>query len=181
MTWYKYDEKVITIKDGDMLTVTDPCYDDDASCNTKVHLPVGEYDCFYEKENEGDWGFRIKRCAIAPRGTTPFWVENPDAKHLHDSVGVDAGLCGFFVNKPDYDDAAWEKFCDGLDFDTDVYHSPEGFFTSSGYGDGEYNVFLLDVHSGVGVMIEFISDYEDEDEDEDDWDYEDEDEDEDEE
>ena len=172
MDYREYD-KVIEVKKGDVVTVTDPCYD--RGSGAEIHVPVGRYQAFYEKVDEGDWGIRVSRCAIAPEGCDTW-----DVEHAHrvrtSSVGVDAGLCGFFVNKPDYDDAAWDAFCDMLtkadeqyEKDTgrkykNVYHTDEGFFTSSGYGDGEYNVHMLDMDGKIGVEIVFIGDEEDEDE-----------------
>ena len=176
MNYVQYMDKVIEVKKGDTVSATDPCYD--AGGGSEIHVPVGRYNTFYEKVDEGDWGIRVSRCAIAQEGCDTWDVENAHRVRTS-SVGVDAGLCGFFVNKPDYDDAAWDEFCDMLtrmdkkyEKDTghkyrNVYHTDEGFFTSSGYGDGEYNVYMLDMDGKVGVEIVFIGD--DEEEDEDDW------------
>ena len=181
MDYVQYMDKVIEVKKGDTVTATGY----DRGSGAEIHVPVGRYNTFYEKVNEGDWGIRVSRCAIAQEGCDTWDVENAHRVRTS-SVGVDAGLCGFFVNKPDYDDAAWDEFCNMLtrmdkkyEKDTghryrNVYHTDEGFFTSSGYGDGEYNVYMLDMDGKVGVEIVFIGD--DEEEDEDDWEDEDEDE-----
>lgn len=58
-------------------------------------------------------------------------------------IGVDAGLAGFFNNKEDYDDDAWQKLCDNLGT-KDAMLLPNGAFTSSGFGDGSYAVFTND-------------------------------------
>ena len=56
------------------------------------------------------------------------------------SIGVDAGLAGFFHNKPDYTDGEWAAFCDRVRHG-DVWLTKDGFYSSSGYGDGCYGVY----------------------------------------
>lgn len=165
MAWEQYLEKTLVINKGDRVTVTDPCYD--KSSGLELCLPVGEYDCYYDMQDEGEWGQRIAKCLIIRKGCR-FYDLDDVCHHYAGSVGVDAGLCGFFVNKPDYDDKAWEDFCNFLEKEDkergiNAYHTDEGFFTSSGYGDGEYDVSILDVNGEVGAMITFIEDESDED------------------
>ena len=173
--WEKYEKKTIAVKPWEYVTVTDPCYDRDIRSQTDVKLPEGEYECYYDESDEGCWGVRISRIAIVKKGCGFKLDSEVYSTHNVGTAPVDAGLCGFFINKPDYDDEAWAKFCDDLEeIDKDgcknVYHTAEGFFTSSGYGDGEYEVLTLEDHHGVfGLMVIFIEDEEDwEDEDEED-------------
>ena len=72
------------------------------------------------------------------------------------SIGVDAGLAGFFHNKPDYDDDAWSAFCDRIRHG-DAWITGDGFYSSSGYGDGGYGVYAQE-HNGeiVALEIRFI-------------------------
>ena len=168
MSWFKYEDKTINLKAGDVITVTDPCYDRDSTGQTDVHLPVGEYECYYDEVNEGCWGNRVARIAIVQKGKDYELDMDRYVEHCVGSAPVDAGLCGFFINKPDYDDEAWMKFCDNLDNDVNTYHTDEGFFTSSGYGDGEYDISIIDCGGVIGLMVTFIEDEEDwEDEEED--------------
>lgn len=174
MWWSKYLDKVINVAEGEAVTVTDPCYD--VGGGLTLNLPTGRYECFYDLSDEGDWGVRVARAAIYKQGCRGIQFDSYE-KFIAGSAGVDAGLCGFFVNKPDYSDDAWSEFCDRLrkideeyckqtgKHYKEVYHTDEGFFTASGYGDGEYNVYLLTEGSvPVGAMIVFIGDdYEDED------------------
>lgn len=62
-------------------------------------------------------------------------------------IGVDAGLAGFFNNKPDYSDSEWKEMCNNYwckrDENGDVkdyWCLDYGVVSSSGYGDGEYEV-----------------------------------------
>ena len=69
---------------------------------------------------------------------TPVVIENKAG--ASGSIGVDAGLAGFFHNKPDYSDEAWSKFCDRIRHG-DAWLTEDGFYSSSGYGDGCYGVY----------------------------------------
>jgi len=72
------------------------------------------------------------------------------------SIGVDAGLAGFFHNKPDYDDAAWKGFCDRIR-NGDAWMTEDGFYSSSGYGDGCYKVYAAEQNGEVvGLEIRFV-------------------------
>lgn len=59
------------------------------------------------------------------------------------SVGVDAGLFGYFDNKPDFSDEEWHNFCGQLKGEAHItkimdFRGRDGFVTESGYGDGGY-------------------------------------------
>lgn len=84
------------------------------------------------------------------------------------TIGVDAGLC--WVGDPCYcvtpdcnshPAKTWEEFCDILsksDFDGKNYHQfNSGVVVPSGYGDGEYPVYIKKNQEGrvVGVMVKF--------------------------
>ena len=91
------------------------------------------------------------------------------------TIFVDAGLC--WVGDPCYvmgDDASsrvkdWmADFCDKLDFNKN-HNAPlgdgTGFAISTGYGDGEYPVFIERGHEGrvSAIRIEFMEDEDSED------------------
>lgn len=168
-TW-EYRKRMI-LDPGDQVDVTDPCYDKDVWCRFTTDLDPGEYRLMYDKRDEGAWGERISSVRMV-KASAPLRL----SYRKLETIGVDAGLAGFFVNKPDYDDKAWEAFCDAMstadkawEAETgetyrNVYDCDCGFFTSSGYGDGAYNVYeLLDEDSvKVGLEIVFIDEEEDE-------------------
>lgn len=72
------------------------------------------------------------------------------------TIGVDAGLAGFFRNKPDYNDEEWANFCTMISKGS-VWLTDEGFYSHSGYGDGVYNVYANeDGNEAVALEIRFI-------------------------
>lgn len=153
---------------GNQVDITDPCYDKGTWCRTTQELPEGEYECWVEIEDCGDWGKRVALSQIIKNG-----LDNSDiyARTYVAEIGVDAGLAGFFDNKPDYDDDAWDDFCDMLDgkawvVDENTAAKCDGFFTSSGFGDGCYAVIELRDKDDkiIGYEIEFIEEENEEDE-----------------
>lgn len=68
------------------------------------------------------------------------------------TIGVDAGMAGFSHNKPDYSDDEWHGFCERTS-SGDAWMTEDGFYSSSGYGDGEYGVFAYK-HNGEITALE---------------------------
>ena len=67
------------------------------------------------------------------------------------SIGVDAGLAGFFHNKPDYSDEEWGRFCDRVR-NGDAWLTEDGFYSSSGYGDGCYGVYAYKQDGAITAL-----------------------------
>ena len=165
---------------GDIITlenyvdITDPCYDNDVWCRVTVPCKSGKYICCFEKAKDAFFEDceRVSKCAIIHNDYSDGIIQNPTSLCFSEiinnnnldvktyEIGVDAGLAGFFNNKPDFDDDEWSEFCDNLhDIDTALFESDdceEGFFTSSGYGDGGYEVNCF-FHEGkfVAGVIDF--------------------------
>lgn len=148
--------RVGTISLGCTCDVTDPCYNADVWCRNTVTVKPGKYNCFLEMSDEGAWGTRVKRS----------WIIHEDFIDLEDldegyfcECGVDAGLLGYFDNKPDFTDEEWENLCNSINWKDkyviDKYNGRDGFFTSSGYGDGAYEVVVYE-HNGENVAIETL-------------------------
>lgn len=57
------------------------------------------------------------------------------------------------MDKPDYTDAEWTEFCNELGMD-DAWIKEEGFFSSSGYGDGYYPVYAANNNDGKIIAVE---------------------------
>lgn len=112
--------------------VTDPCYSKDVWCRIN-DLPVlpGVYECYYSTA-EG----RIAECMIVHEAH-----EIPLDWEYVGEIGVDAGCAGFFENKPDYEkDDDWLAFCKMTE-NKDYFAGSDYFLTSSGWGDGGYDVY----------------------------------------
>ena len=71
-------------------------------------------------------------------------------------IGVDAGLAGFFMNKPNYNDDEWNDFCNSIR-KGNAWIKDEGFFSSSGYGDGMYPVYAYKYNGEIiALEIRFL-------------------------
>lgn len=137
----------------DKIDITDPCYNKDVWCRiNNFPITAGIYACYIDVANDEEtcgWGERVARIGIRKDRATHFEEKG--------TIGVDAGLAGFFVNKPDYNDKEWNEFvnmtCTGKAWKTD-----NGFFSESGYGDGAYRVYAgYKDGEVVEVYIDFIN------------------------
>lgn len=144
---------------GGSIDITDPCYDRDTWCRMNANVKDGEYDCYiwrhtdhieYDGKKFDDT--RVGVIGIYLNGIIP---PQESMKEIG-SIGVDAGLAGFFENKPDYTDEQWKAFCDSIR-KGDAWMKDEGFFSSSGYGDGCYGVYASEMNGEiVAVEIRFM-------------------------
>ncbi|MBO4719004.1 MAG: DUF4241 domain-containing protein [Prevotella sp.] len=124
------------------VTISDPCYEPGIWCAKSISVMPGSYLCFAEERNG-----RIESIQIRHAGHT----EIEPATSIG-AVAVDSGQCGFF------DEAFYNKN-QGGEFDNlnsfygkacHITLSDEqagiidgkGFVSSSGWGDGMYQVFV---------------------------------------
>jgi hypothetical protein len=127
------------------IDITDPCYDKDVWCRiNNIHIKPGNYKCLVwmntdkgKCDGEPYVDTHVGIIGIYLDGVIPTQKDFSEIGH----IGVDAGLAGFFVNKPDYSDSEWSKFCDSIR-DGCAWVIDEGFFSESGYGDGDYGVYV---------------------------------------
>ena len=138
--------------------ITDPCYDRDGWCRmTGVKVKPGEYTCavWHEKVKGAQSTYNVV-------GIIGVYLNGfiPPQKSMEviGEIGVDAGLAGFFVDKPDFSDDEWDKFCNTLDFEEDdAWLNDLGFYSVSGYGDGGYNVYANKVNGEITALeIRFL-------------------------
>lgn len=143
-----------------VIDITDPCYNKDVWCRMdNVHIKSGEYDCIiWDQENEYELNGKKNTYNIV--GIIGIYLDGivplQDSMKRIGFVGVDAGLAGFFQNKPDFTKEQWADFCNqtrkGEAWITDL-----GFFSFSGGGDGEYDVFAYKVNEDVAALeIRFV-------------------------
>ena len=142
--------------DQGTISATDPCYDRDVWCRIDA-IPIhkGTYKCYiYKATSKKSMSYgRVARIEIIRKNTK--LSEKARYKFLG-MIGVDAGLAGFFQNKPDFSNTEWQTFCDKLWSEDQNLESSDkqnaymyeddskkakGFFSSSGWGDGSYEVF----------------------------------------
>lgn len=138
-------KKIGTMDFHGSVDITDPCYNRDVWCRTTdVKIRKGVYTCIaWHHKDKGTFDNGEPYCydvigiiGIYLDGVIPC---QKDMKEIG-SIGVDAGLAGFFHNKPDYTDGEWAAFCDRVRHG-DVWLTKDGFYSSSGYGDGCYGVY----------------------------------------
>lgn len=129
-----------TIEMTENIEVTDPCYDKDVWCRLNVKNCVpGTYQCYNNFDPDER---RIMQSMIIHQDFVEDFL-NTKEKEIG-SIGVDAGLAGFFKNKPNFSDEAWQKFCLNVMWKVGNFYSEKeskGYFTESGYGDGVYPVY----------------------------------------
>lgn len=155
-----------TLEVDGTIDVTDPCYNHGTWCRINdVPMVPGKYTCcVWESRlpgfDEGDWGVRVSKIGIFLEGT-PIDQELTSSYVSLGDIGVDSGLAGFFRSpKPDYTDEEWEALCKSTynRHGINAWIRPEGFFSSSGYGDGGYGCYGR-MASGTkcdALVVEFI-------------------------
>lgn len=149
-------EKIGTIEfAGNEIDITDPCYDKDVFCRARRKILPRRYDCYVETGKID--GYRIV-CTLTILTKSVDLGDKTLRARKEGYIGVDAGVAGFFENKPDYDDSDWNKICSYIYPKTaasgtahpDIWLVDEstplkcrGFFSQSGYGDGMYAFYRL--------------------------------------
>ena len=145
-----------TKKFAGIVDITDPCYNKDVWCRMQAEVVPGEYTCTIwtgkEKINNGEETYTIKTVGIIGiylGGVVPVQEKMEEIG----SIGVDAGLAGFFMNKPDYTHEQWIELCNST-YGGDAWIRPEGFFSVSGHGDGGYPVYAYKDKDGSITALE---------------------------
>jgi hypothetical protein len=156
---------------GKRVRVSDPCYGTCVWCSGVVdNVKEGTYNVDINLSDEGMWGERVKSLtAIHSEYSGHSIIEKAPFE-----VGVDSGQAGIYDedyyrqyhSEDDCNDDWYKEVCDL----TDPFGTKDGkcVVSSSGYGDGGYNCYLLRDKNNevVGFQIVFIEDEEDEDYDE---------------
>lgn len=158
----KWVQKGNLIIDTDCnITVRDPGYDNSPWCSANLPVSAGKYKCMV-KFTVAEGSLRVAEIQIKKVGASGHLS-------LLDYIPVNAGLAGFFVNKPNFPDNEWMQLCNhiGADrenkawlfpFDKTPYENSLGFFSESGCGDGEYPVYAHFDKNGKAntIRIKFI-------------------------
>lgn len=147
--------------------ITDPCYESDVWCAVfgkkikageyAAYITVIDYPHMVQTEDALDAmqlnvliGEKVK---LSDKRIMSVKIVHKDFVNagkrwqmIATSIGVDAGLCGFYNHKPDFkSDDLWGRFCDSLEHFEDTYCvcdiKPYGITVSSGFGDGVYRLY----------------------------------------
>lgn len=143
---------------GGEIDVTDPCYDKDVWCRMGVTVKSGEYNCVVWRHKEPETLYDEHTAQTV--GIIGIYLDGyiPAQKQMRQigGIGVDAGLAGFFINKPDYTNEQWEEFCASINTGY-AWIKEDGFFSFSGYGDGWYGVYAYEQNGEiVALEIRFL-------------------------
>lgn len=157
-------EKLGMVELSGKVVVSDPCYDRDVWCMiTNLSVKPGRYKVSVIRSDEKEWGVRIASIVM-------FHEDYVDAKlgkwkSIEGTVGVDSGQCGI------YDDAVYPQAKDHSDNEpfydeccnitlgkksAGILKSGKGVVSSSGYGDGSYELFAI---SKGGERVALMLDY----------------------
>lgn len=146
------------------IDITDPCYDRDVWCRMSVEIVPGEYTVFVEEKEASDWGRRIASLTIANTKNFSYTSDGEMVSVVMNKgdvvgeIGVDAGLAGFFIDKPDFSDEEWSSLCDNYFLCGEYGTLYCGVWSRSGFGDGGYNVYGIKNNQGkyTALQIRFI-------------------------
>lgn len=161
----------LIVNEGETIDITDPCYDKPfRGCGIgDVKVKSGEYVCNVYVDTDGVVG-GLGKTPCANEIILPEYEDEGEWNFLC-YIGVDAGLAGCFINKPNFNDQEWEKVCDytynNKNFANKIYGAIlindlslikcRGFYTQSGYGDGTYPVWIKSYNDKiVGIRISFV-------------------------
>jgi hypothetical protein len=159
-------EYVGKIELGTKVDITDPCYDKDTWCRMTTDCEPGLYEGYIEMSDEGAWGNRVASVSIFKDGR----IVDIEKMKIIGKIGVDAGLAGFFNNKPDFNDREWSEFCDKIE-EGNAWNLYNGIFSSSGYGDGGYYVYANKDRNAFTIVF-IDNEYEEDDEEYEEYDWE---------
>ena len=175
--------------DGEVI-VSDPCYEVPTWCQVVIkNVRPGVYDTEVIKSDEGDWGDRVKTLTVLHEN-----IKSPIWEH-YGPVGVDSGqMCVFCMTSYRNDDIAndlswltekgdpfgdhpfrpvkeegeqwYVKMCDRTLTTKEGWGTYDtGVVSSSGYGDGSYELQVCQMDGLIhGFRIIFIDDSYDEEE-----------------
>ena len=137
------------------LQVTDPCYDKDVWCRLDLKIKAGKYSCYI-------WKQKIKSSTSTyyyEVGIIGMYLNSKNGNCVIPDVRT-RELAGFFNDKPDFTDEQWHNLCDFISaHHNDMFYKiKEGVFADSGYGDGEYPVYVYrnNANEITGVEIQFL-------------------------
>ena len=154
---FKPTDKRMKIGQNDEIMIIDPGYDDDVIYMTTAdNLLPGKYELYVSKN-------RTHTRVISSLLVHNDYTNKAFNDHIENGmIGVDSGLAGYFINKPNFNDKEWKEFIDDYitnDAKEQIYECPWGVFTNTGYGDGLYEVWKIkdeDINKVIGLSLIFM-------------------------
>ena len=142
----------ITFEKG-IISATDPCFNSDVWCRKdNIKIVPGDYQVNTYTDDNGRVTILqiiLKDQSVIDRFNSKSENINKSWRTITENIGVDAGLCGFFQDKPDFTGEEWTDFRQNISYDGDgnlwkgKRPNEKGFFTESGYGDGIYSCHAI--------------------------------------
>ena len=173
------------IKLGEQVVVSDPCYDLPTWCQAVIdNVKPGTYHTSVRKHDAGTWGTRCSMVFAIHENYVdkPHLLKNQWEKTPYD-IGVDSGQCGIFskesyrndkfkidngdgdvsffsrepwIRKKEVGENWYVKMCSRTLGSQQWGTYDEGIVSSSGYGDGSYELFVVKKRGQiVGFAIDF--------------------------
>lgn len=162
---------------SDKMMVSDPCYSLDTWCQHVLdNVKAGQWMTTSTLKDEAEWGIRVAEITAfigeEPKETDFVIEETAD-------IGVDSGQAGFFdfegyKTGKENDDRLEAEGQNAFGVNGSFYNTccnvtlgdqqsgtvPQGFVSSSGYGDGSYPLHVVRNEKGkvTAVKVVFISD-----------------------
>ncbi len=156
------------------LRISDPCYSKDSWCAGSLPAVSGTWVAAVRESNEGSWGKRVAELVVHHKDMKlEELIDSGDWVDTGIDVGVDSGQCGVFdelLYKDDYQATGYvhssekirkeEPFysmCCDLTITRGAGTMMAGAVSSSGYGDGSYEAFVIKQNDkAVAIKIVFI-------------------------
>lgn len=136
-----------------VISATDPCFSEGRYYRVdNIKIIPGDYQINTYTDNNGRVRILqivLKDENVIKRFNDTYYNINRSWRTISTDIGVDAGICGFFQCKPNFNDEEWDKFCQDIRYDSEgnlwAGEKPEekGFFTESGWGDGVYSCHAI--------------------------------------
>ena len=165
---------------GNKVMVSDPCYGTNTWCQGVLeNIREGFWDAYIKTSNEGEGGMRVSELIVINLDYNSEYNElnSEDINELQEfTVGVDSGTAGIF----DYDYYCKYHNENGVDdewyviqiinqffptyaansLENSVFTEFNGIVSTTGYGDGSYNCYVVRNTEGeiIGIKIVYISD-----------------------
>jgi hypothetical protein len=158
------------------VVVSDPCYNLGTWCQARLNnVQNGQWNTVIEKIDDGDFGVRVSSL-LAYTGREPVGANEFELRD-DSSIGVDSGQAGIFdisayrnddlakttrflsESRQEEDGEEWySSCCDATCSEDDAGVIVGGVVSSSGYGDGSYELYTVTKEDKVvAIKILFIT------------------------